>query len=82
MVPNTLSDFQTKTTKGTQTESTDGRTKKAISTQTLGTSKTSTATRKYFLHFTTSGYKQNKKVHGERIELYKLLKSVRKKTKK
>ena len=51
LAPNiTVSDIQT------QTESTDRRTKKAISTQTLGTSKTSTATRKYFLHFTTSGY--------------------------
>ena len=81
LAPNTVPDIQTLSPKGAQTESTDSRTKKAISTQTLGTSKTVTASIKYFLHFTTSGYKLIKNVQGERIELYKLLKSVRKKTK-
>ena len=71
---------RTEIPKGTQTESSDSRTEKPISI--FSTSKTSTVTRKYFLHFTTSGYENLKKVHGETIELYKLLKSVRKNTKK
>jgi hypothetical protein len=79
--PNTVPDIQAKSTNGAQNESTDNRTKKAISIQTLGTSKTA-ASIEYFLHFTTNGYKQIKNVHGERIKLYKLLKFVRKKTKK
>jgi hypothetical protein len=70
LAPNTVPDIQTKSTKGTQTDSSDSRTKKAISTQTLGTSKTATASIKYFLHFTTSRYKQIKNVHGERFILY------------